>query len=277
MSQGGGILVFLGPSLPLREARPLLPGAVFLPPARQGDLYRAARDRRPAAIALVDGFLGTAPPVWHREILWAMAEGVRVLGAASMGALRAAELDAFGMVGIGKIYAAYKAGRYPPFADPFEDDAEVAVRQAPAELGSLPVSDAMVDLRETLAAAAAAGVIGGAVRDALAAALGRLHFAERSMARLAAEAEALPGTAAAAAAAAEGAALAAWLRCGHAVSQKRRDAAALLRHLAAGGLAPGATPPGFAFERVQVWERFRAAADAADGAARPRQAPAVAA
>jgi len=104
----------------------------------------------------------------------------------------------------------------------------------------------MVDLRETLAAAASAS------RTA-------------------------PPMTPAAAAAAEGAALAAWLRCGHAVSQKRRDAAALLRHLTAGGLAPGATPPGFAFERVQVWERFRAAADAADGAARPRQAPAVAA
>lgn len=272
MSQGGdggGILVFLGPSLPLREARRMLPEAVFLPPARQGDLYRAARDRRPAAIALVDGFLGTAPPVWHREILWAISEGVRVLGAASMGALRAAELDAFGMVGVGKIYAAYKAGRYTPFTDPFEDDAEVAVRQAPAELGSLPVSDAMVDLRETLAAAEAAGVIGRAVRDALAAALGRLHFAERSVARLAQKAEALPD--------AEGAALAAWLRRGHAVSQKRRDAAALLRHLAAGGLAPNATPPGFVFERVQVWERFRAAADVADRApASPRAAAAAA-
>jgi hypothetical protein len=267
---GGDILVFLGPSLPLREARALLPGAVFLPPARMGDLYRAARDRRgPAtAIALIDGFLGTAPPVRHREILWAMAEGVRVLGAASMGALRAAELDALGMVGVGKIYAAYKAGRYPPFTDPFEDDAEVAVRQAPVELGSLPVSDAMVDLRETLAAAEAAGVIGRATRDALAAALGRLHFAERSLARLAEEAMALP----------EGAALAAWLRRGHAVSQKRRDAAALLRHLAAGGgVAAMAAPPGFAFERAQVWERFRAAADAADGAAWPRLVTAAAA
>ena len=156
-----------------------------------------------------------------------MAEhGVRIYGAASMGALRAAELDTFGMVGIGKIYESYRIGRYTPFTDPFEDDDEVAVRHGPPEAACVAVSDAMVDVRETLAAAEAEGLISLRVRDKLAAELKRLHFPERSLGRLEQAAAALPGS--------EGAALVAWLRAGHAVSQKRRDAEALLRRLAAG-------------------------------------------
>jgi hypothetical protein len=251
----GGIVIFLGPTLPAREVWRLLPDATILPPARQGDIYRAARDYQPRAIALIDGRFATVAAVWHREILWAMAEArIRIYGAASMGALRAAELDTYGMVGIGKIYESYCIGRYAPFTDPFEDDDEVAVRYGPPEVACIPVSHAMVDVRETLAAAEAAGLIGSRVRDELAVALKRLQYPERSLARLAQAAAALPQS--------EGAALVAWLRAGRAVSQKRRDATALLCRLAGG--VEAASPPAFVFERAQVWERFRAVADAAD-------------
>jgi hypothetical protein len=260
---GHGIIVFLGPSLPVTQAQALLPKATILPPARQGDLYRAARDRHPSTIALVDGIFATVPAVWHREILWAMTEArIRVFGAASMGALRAAELDVFGMVGFGKIYDSYRTGYYAPFADPFEDDDEVAVRHGPVEAGCIPVSDAMVDVRETLAAAEAAGVISCGMRDTLAATLKRQHFPERSFARLIEAADAMAGAA--------GAGLTKWLRAGHAVSQKGRDARALLR-LLSGGVEP-ASPPTFTFQRAQVWERFRAMADAVDARAPSRVA-----
>jgi hypothetical protein len=233
----------------------VLPEATILPPARQGDIYRAARDYRPGAIALIDGRFATVAAVWHREILWAMAEaGVRIYGAASMGALRAAELDTYGMVGIGKIYESYRIGRYAPFTDQFEDDDEVAVHHGPPETGCIPVSDAMVDVRATLAAAERAGLIGPAVRDHLAAELKRLHFPERTLGRVMQAAATLPGS--------EGAALVAWLRTGHAVSQKRCDAEALLRQLAAG--LESASTPAFIFERAQVWEYFRATADVLD-------------
>jgi hypothetical protein len=43
----------------------------------------------------------STPAVLHKEILWAMDRGVGVSGAASMGALRAAELHWYGMVGVG--------------------------------------------------------------------------------------------------------------------------------------------------------------------------------
>jgi hypothetical protein len=166
------------------------------------------------------------------------------------------------MVGVGKIYESYLIGRYTPFTDPFEDDDEVAVRHGPVEVACVPVSHAMVDVRETLAAAEAAGLIGSCVRDELAAALKRMHYPERSFARLAQTAAALPQS--------KGGMLAAWLRAGHAVSQKRRDAKALLRRLACG--VEAASPPAFVFERTQVWERFRAAADTADTTSSPRWA-----
>ena len=78
-------------------------------PARLGDVYRACQ-RRPAALLIIDGLFDQQLAVWHKEILWALAQGVRVYGAASMGALRAAELAAFGMVGVGAIFQAFSQG-----------------------------------------------------------------------------------------------------------------------------------------------------------------------
>jgi hypothetical protein len=244
----GGAVVFLGPSLSAAEAAGVC-AATWLPPARQGDLWRAVQRYHPAALGLIDGLFLDAPAVWHREILWALSQGVHVFGAASMGALRAAELDRFGMRGVGRIYAAYRDGLWPGYDDAFEDDDEVAVIHAPPELGSGALSDAMVDLRDTLLAAEAAGLLGRAERDALAAAMKRLHFAHRCFARLgeAARERLAPERAAA---------LNDWLP-GHIVARKRLDALAMLESLAECLRdAPPAFVPGFAFERALVWERF---------------------
>ena len=84
------VCVFLGPTLPVEEAARIL-DAVYLPPAAQGDVLMATDDGADV-IGIVDGYFQGAPSVWHKEILWAMSRGVRVLGSSSMGALRAAEL-----------------------------------------------------------------------------------------------------------------------------------------------------------------------------------------
>jgi len=246
-----GAVVFLGPSLSVAEAAGHCP-ATWLPPARQGDLWRAVRTFRPAAVGLIDGVFLDAPAVWHREILWALSQGVYVFGAASMGALRAAELDRFGMRGIGRVYTAYRDGVWPGYDDAFEDDDEVAVIHAPAELGGQALSDAMVDIRDTLLAAEAAGLLGRTERDALAAAMKRLHFAQRRFARLgeAAREQLAPARAAA---------LQDWLP-GHVVARKRLDALEMLASLAEClRTGPPACVAGFAFERALVWERFVAA------------------
>src|SRR5271169_3669655 len=164
------MFVFVGPTLPAGEiAR--TGDFVCLPPVAQGDLYRAAR-RRPSAIGIIDGYFSGAPSVWHKEILWAMSEGVPVFGSASMGALRAAELHVFGMRGVGKIFEAFRDGA-------LEDDDEVAVLHGPAEIGYLAASEPMVNIRETLALAETKGILAPESRRSLERFAKSLYFGER--------------------------------------------------------------------------------------------------
>lgn len=151
-------VIFTGPTLGAADARRVL-DADYLPPAAEGDVYRAAR-QGPQVIGIIDGYFERLPAVWHKEILWAMSQGIHVFGAASMGALRAAELKAFGMVGVGAIFRAFRDGR-------LEDDDEVAVSHAGSEFAFRPGSEAMVDIRYTLEKALAAGVIGAETRAAI--------------------------------------------------------------------------------------------------------------
>jgi hypothetical protein len=106
---------------------------------------------RPAAIGLIDGLFETAATVWHMEILNALSEGVIVFGAASIGALRAVELQPFGMIGIGDVFHAYRDGE-------IEDDDEVAVQHGPGKL-FFPLTEAMVNIRATCDAALRAGIL----------------------------------------------------------------------------------------------------------------------
>ena len=84
------------------EALRLAPEVELWPPICQGDLSTALERSRPAAILIVDGEFSQNLSVWHKEILHALHLGVRVIGVSSMGALRAAELDRFGMEGSGR-------------------------------------------------------------------------------------------------------------------------------------------------------------------------------
>jgi hypothetical protein len=152
------ILVFTGPSLPVAEAAKELE-ATYLPPVSEGDIYRAVVGG-PVAIGIVDGFFETVPSVWHKEILFALRQGIHVFGSASMGALRAAELAPFGMEGVGAIFEAYRDGL-------LEDDDEVAVVHGPAEIGYPLLSEAMVNIRRTLSDAYSADVIGEVTRAEL--------------------------------------------------------------------------------------------------------------
>jgi len=223
------IVVFLGPSLPVAEARHILP-ARYLGPARCGDVLRALR-LRPRIIALVDGVFATTPAVWHKEILLALERGVAVFGASSMGALRAAELAPFGMVGIGEIFEGYRDGTCT-------DDDEVALVHGPAEFGHRPLSDAMVNIRATVARAVAAGVIAAASGERVVACAKSTFFEHRSLE--AAIEQAWAGDPQAE----EARRFSEFIARGGFVDQKRLDAMALLRHLAACRLDRPTARPG---------------------------------
>lgn len=226
------IVVFLGPTVPHDEARQIL-HADYRPPAAHGDVLRAALER-PEAIALVDGVFERVPSVWHKEILFALSEGVPVYGAASMGALRAAELDAFGMRGSGDVYRLYAAGE-------LEDDDEVAVAHGGAEHGWRPASDALVDVRATLAAAVQAQVVpAGAARRVLER-LRATFYADRLLLGALDREDA------------DERRLREWVP-GNRVERKRTDAVALLEELRA-GVEP--FRPGWTLARTRVWEAAR--------------------
>jgi hypothetical protein len=240
------IYVFVGPTLSAEEARKEL-DAVYLPPAAQGDVYRAARER-PEAIGLIDGYFERVPAVWHKELLWAMAEGIHVYGSASMGALRAAELAPFGMRGFGATFEAFLHGD-------LEDDDEVAVMHAPAEEGYRPLSEAMVNIRATLASAERAEVIGTATRTALERLAKGLHYPERDYPTLLtlARQEGLS--------AAELERFRVWLPRGR-VNQKREDALAMLRGMREElARRPGPKRVAYSLSRTDAWEEARRRAE----------------
>ncbi len=248
--------IFVGPTLSVEDARRAA-DAIYLPPIRQGDVYRLVTLREPKAIGIIDGYFNQAPAVWHKEILWALAAGVQVFGAASMGALRAAELAPYGMQGVGRIFEAYRDGTLPPYGgEAFEDDDEVAIRHGPAETGYLGLSEALVNVRCTLAAASAVGVISKSTRDELVRLGKALFYPDRRYPHLLklGRAQGLP--------AAELDALSLWLPEGKS-DQKRDDALAMLRTVVNHRNADSqAQPAGFTFQHTSQWETAIAIAQA---------------
>ncbi|ATB31774.1 TfuA-like protein [Melittangium boletus] len=174
-SRPDDLIVFLGPSLPEEEALALVPCRV-LPPARQGDLWRALT-LRPRAIALVDGVFEAQPSVWHHEVLAALEAGVAVFGGGSMGALRAAELSGQGMVGVGAIFEAYRRGE-------LVDDSEVALLHADAEHGFRALSVPLVNVRHAARRAREERVLSPSESQALVDAAVGLFYQDRTWPRL---------------------------------------------------------------------------------------------
>lgn len=166
----GSLLAFLGPSFPAAEARRRY-GATVLPPARQGDVWRVLGER-PRAIALIDGVFESQPSVWHHELLAALDSGVAVFGGASMGALRAAELESEGMVGVGQIFAWVRDGVVV-------DDSEVALLHAGAEHAHRPLTLPLVNVRHAAEVARAAGVFNAAEARALVTAAAEIFYQKR--------------------------------------------------------------------------------------------------
>lgn len=170
-------VIFLGPSLPAARGRAVA-GAAQIElhePARRGDVYRAVRGGA-TRIALIDGYFGAEPSVNHKEILWGLKEGCRFWGGSSLGALRAVELQRFGMVGVGLIFNLFLRGE-------LDRDDEVAVTHAPRELGYTLLSDPLVHIRIAIEAAVGAGDLAAASGAAILGAAVAMPFEERTAER----------------------------------------------------------------------------------------------
>lgn len=175
-SSRSAVCFFAGPSVQTPqfevECGTFEADVTILPPVQQGDLLRLGR-HLPDVVGIIDGYFLSVPAVLHKEILWLLENGVRVLGASSMGALRAAELDLFGMEGVGQIYRMYKSGV-------IDGDDEVALLHVEAEGGYRAVTEPLVNLRHTLDRAWRRGVISARTRKTIVRAAKSLSFMERS-------------------------------------------------------------------------------------------------
>lgn len=145
----------------------------YHPPAGMGDIAQAVRDGY-QGIGLVDGFFGDRLSVWHKEILHALNRGCVVLGAASMGALRAAECHPFGMRPVGVIAARYVSGD-------LIDDAAVALLHGPEETDYAPFTEPLVEALATIRALQVGNAIDLAEADALHGVAQRMHFTVRTL------------------------------------------------------------------------------------------------
>jgi len=142
------IIIFLGPSLNHEEASKILDADYRLPVQRRD--ITAVLNNNPDIIGIIDGVFHQQPAVSHREILDALKKGVTVVGGASMGALRASELNDFGMIGIGYVYNQYKKCL-------IESDDDVAVAINPITMEQL--SDSLVSIEYNFKRALDMGLI----------------------------------------------------------------------------------------------------------------------
>lgn len=109
------VIVYCGPSLSRDEIIGILgERAEIKPPIRRGDLNEQSITN---IIAIVDGVFGGILAISPREIKDYLERGGVVYGSSSMGALRAVELESFGMKGYGRIFESFKNGEAYSDAD----------------------------------------------------------------------------------------------------------------------------------------------------------------
>lgn len=168
------IVVFTGTSLSQDEAKSLL-DADHRPPVKRNDINIMLDKGGPDIIGIIDGIFFDRAAVAHREIIRAIRTGVTVVGGCSMGALRASELDTYGMIGVGRIYEWYRDGV-------IESDDEVAVTFHPETYE--PLSVPLVNIRTTLEHAVENGVFDPGLGDAMLKISRSMYYPDRTYAAI---------------------------------------------------------------------------------------------
>ena len=165
------IVIYTGPSFSVEKAKAILPDADYRPPIVRGDL--AKLPKKTEAVGIIDGVFYNETAIAHKEIIAVMKKGIKVYGSSSMGALRAAELAEFGMVGIGRIYECYRSGR-------ITNDDEVAVTFSPVT--GEQMTEPLVNVRYQLKAAEEDGILTSKERHEIIELAGRFFYPDRTYA-----------------------------------------------------------------------------------------------
>jgi hypothetical protein len=162
------IVVYTGPSLAAEKAKAIL-DAEYRPPIVRGDLAKLPKGTK--VVGIIDGVFFSETAVAHKEIIAVMKKGIKVYGSSSMGALRAAELAEFGMVGVGRVYECYRSGRI------VKDD-EVAVTFNPVT--GEQITEPLVNVRYQLKAAEDDGILTTKERHDIIEMAGRFFYPDRT-------------------------------------------------------------------------------------------------
>lgn len=108
------------------------------PPIQRNDLYELAEQQRPGCALIVDGLFGSSMAISPTECIDLMKRGWLLYGASSMGALRAADCCAVGMMGIGDIFNGFHLGY-------FHSDSDVAVKYDSRSYSEITVPYVQID------------------------------------------------------------------------------------------------------------------------------------
>ncbi|MBE0521625.1 MAG: TfuA-related McrA-glycine thioamidation protein [Candidatus Methanoperedenaceae archaeon] len=163
------VVVYTGMSISHSDAKNIL-DADYRPPVQRNDIKKIINSGFDI-IGIIEGVFFNSAAVAHREIIEALNKGITVIGGSSMGALRAYELEPYGMIGVGRIFEMYKNGF-------LESDDEVAVTFDPETLE--PLSIPLVNVRLTLDAAQDEGVLTQERADAVLDVTKRMFYPDRN-------------------------------------------------------------------------------------------------
>jgi hypothetical protein len=166
-------VLFIGTSVLAHE----IPGSTEFeihPPVKRGDLEKLQLSEADSVI-IVDGEFGQNLSVSPKEILKLLERNITVYGASSMGALRAVELNMYGMIGSGWVYRAYQSGAVT------RDD-EVALLYHPANYTPLTVP--LINIRYWLSKLLEIKALTALQANKILHRLGKLYFGDRSIDRI---------------------------------------------------------------------------------------------
>ncbi len=167
MASSGSLAVFCGPSLAPEDRLPVAEVS-YLPPAARGDIERAAASFD--NLLLIDG-------VFHHDLApspkecYKAAQRVCCFGAASLGALRAAECAPYGFAPLGIIARWY-------ICEVIDGDDEVAVAVDPRTQSALSVPS--VNVRFVARLAVRRGIISCSEAGRLVAQAREVYYADRT-------------------------------------------------------------------------------------------------
>ena len=164
-------IAYLGPSLRAANALEVLPDLDLRAPVRRGDLYRD-REAGGSLFVIIDGVFLQQQAISPREVIDVIADGALVVGASSMGALRAAECWPGGMRGIGSIYRLFRSGSLT------SDDEVILTFETGGAYEAITVP--LINVRHALSRAVRSGLLDRPRAETIVHSAERLFYTERT-------------------------------------------------------------------------------------------------